>query len=100
MKHHSRLAVGLGVALIGLGLAACAHRQDALDISSLLVQAEVTRQASPPLLIAEETPTPQVFPVTPTPETDENCLTCHTDQEALKALAVEEEVESLSSGEG
>jgi hypothetical protein len=31
---------------------------------------------------------------------DSACITCHTSQETLQALAVEEEVEELSEGEG
>ncbi len=48
-----------------------------------------------------EPPTPK--PPTPTPEIvdeDSACINCHTDVERLKELAVEPEVEELSSGEG
>ncbi|MGD9100808.1 MAG: hypothetical protein PVF45_10040 [Anaerolineae bacterium] len=54
---------------------------------------------------AEPTPEPPspTMTMTPTPEIvdeDSSCINCHTDEERLKELAVEPEVEELSSGEG
>jgi hypothetical protein len=51
----------------------------------------------------EPTPEPPSPTMTPAPEivdADSACLNCHTDEERLKELAVEPEVEELSSGEG
>ena len=55
---------------------------------------------------AEPTPTPtiSVEELALTAEAvalaNAGCLQCHTDEEQLRALAVEEEVESLSEGPG
>jgi hypothetical protein len=94
------LWVAAPVALIALALTGCAP-----DTSAPELQPREVAQV-PSGEDAEPTPTPtiSVEELALTAEAvalaNAGCLQCHTDEEQLRALAVEEEVESLSEGPG
>ncbi len=97
MKRHRTFwylfGIG-GLLLLGAALAGCRPDTTAPELQQV-AQAE---QLTPPSASTDvEAGTTDAALVE---FTDQACLTCHTNQDILKALAVEEEKVSLSSGPG
>ncbi len=60
----------------------------------------VSEAPSPTMMPEAPSPTVTMTPIPEIVDVDSACINCHTDVDQLKELAVEPEVESLSSGEG
>jgi len=97
MKRHRTLWLLLGIGgllLLGAALAGCRPDTTAPELQQVAQAEPLTPpNASTDVEVGTTDTTLVEF-------TDQACLTCHTNQDILKALAVDEETVSLSSGPG
>ena len=97
MKRHRRFWLLLGIGgllLLGAALTSCRPNTTAPELQQVAQAEQLTPPSvSTPVEVGSAGTTLVEF-------TDQACLTCHTNQDILKALAVDEEQVSLSSGPG